>query len=1267
MKRKILTKTVSVLLAAIMLFGSLNLASVTTVFADETNKAETNAIAKAPVTTTATLMAEMATRSPIKKDRSAGAAGPYAVYVDGELRKTGQFSEVWNLAMDLAAYVKTDEEHSNEGRSKNVEFVLYYDMRYDASWFGEETMTISNRIFTIDLNGHLLHRTDKDGSVIKVTDNSILTIMDSNPTREILGYELEHKLWAPFLGTVLSEKPVTIKGGVISGGYYKTGDGGGIYADGQSTIYLLGGTIAGNKADVGSAVCLEGGSKLDMSRGTSQICYNYAAGTTSDGGAIFLRSDSSVVGGYVHHNLADDYGGGIRAKGGNITIKDVAVFANEAEDYGGGLYLERSWIDQIITVSGCRIIDNKTTSGGGGVYIYDLESVSMNDCIVEGNEANKDGAGICVSDWVNTDLAISGRMLVRNNYLRKKDKNGNWVKSDVKSNLYLESDNDLIVGDLTMDSEVWIRTEIKAEKFNGSGNPFLAQPTNASQLHFFADEPGYCVKYQDDPAKGNYRYMYLEKGTRADDALKLLQVFETKQQETPYKIASGDYEGKTMPLYKGYFEYETYMGIRSASPFYYSDGYFFEDPAVYNKHLATMSINLASAAYGRSTNDVGENTYANHFANVKQLFADIGCSDVNFFANDAYQIEPAYYGGADKLSTIGVAISQKDITLDGETYTLVPVAVRGFNYGLEWASNVTIGSEGEAKGFADAATQVYGHIQDYIANYGLSEELAAGKIKFWVVGYSRAGATANLTSKRLVDNFGVNGNQVYGYTFGTPMGGDPDAIDKELAHTGYGTYPTIHNTINELDFVSLVAPVEMGFIRYGVDHLIGSTGGKTGVTYDTSSTYYKQRMMMIKQLNAINPYLKFNDSWQEANLFPILSNFSILGINMIETDQGLFLGDEPNEECANMYEFLRWFFLRVQKDGLNVSDNSKIREAYATDRPLAGFDLLDTDMTVEEAVVALMRIAMSSEFTTDKINQLTDLGMSNFNALIGWVKSIQFYDPNASILQNYRPGSGWMADALIESVIMPIWRDIKKMVDVYNEVINDWCNRSEDEKANTIYRLMNSLLGDYNDKNSIWGLFEEEQRAVLKKALPVVLWFALNYASADYQEDVDDGMWGIGTFLNNMTSIVSNHYPEVAVAWVRSYDDYYTNDLQAYTLDTSAVTNEMPIGSYASTTKTLELSAKPGSSIFYSVDNGQTWEWYTKSVSLNETPTEDILCFSIYRGVKSEVNTISLDSWGGSIFGNGNIWFLIASIAVIVGFSIVGIELSRKKKKKVNE
>ena len=90
--------------------------------------------------------------------------------------------------------------------------------------------------------------------------------------------------------------------------------------------------------------------------------------------------------------------------------------------------------------------------------------------------------------------------------------------------------------------------------------------------------------------------------------------------------------------------------------------------------------------------------------------------------------------------------------------------------------------------------------------------------------------------------------------------------------------------------------------------------------------------------------------------------------------------------------------------------------------------------------------------------------------------------------------------------------------------------------------------------------------------------------------------------------------------------------------------------------------ARRGDNEFYSVDGGNTWKYYEKSVVLEESP-ESIQCFSIYRGVKSEVKNVSMNGWAGSILGNGNFWFLLIGSAFIVGFCVVGIEMSRKKKK----
>ena len=1284
MKKTILAKIISTALALMMLLSAVQLTVVTAFAAETDNNALTSEQKR--VALFKSIEKEMEERSTITKDRSAISANSQAaVYVDGKLYKEGDFSPMWKVAMDLAAYVNAPSINSNSGRYTTVEYVLNQDYRYTSANFDEGTMTVSNKYFTIDLNGHVLERSGSNGSVISVINGSVLTIMDSNPTAENGGYLGEYNIWHYAPG-----KSFKIKGGVICGGYLKTDDGGGLYVNDKSVVYLIGGTIAGNKADIGSGVYLGGGSTLDMSRGNSQICYNYSAGTASDGGAIFLRSDCTVIGGYVHHNLAEDYGGGIRAKGGNITISDVVVYANDAREYGGGLYIERSNTEQIVTVSGCRIIDNYAPDGGGGVYLWDLYRTNMVSCLVEENRSDENGAGICVSSFMGTDLAVSGEMVVRNNYeVVSKNKL-------VNSNLYLAGDDDLIVDSLSLGAEIWIKTGTGASDYNGINKTLLDQPTNTSHLFFFSDVDGYYVKYQDDPAKNNYRHLYLEKGTRVEDGVKTLKDYSIKMLPNPYKIESGAHKGTSVPLYKGYTEYDlmSTTDFVSASPFYYSDGYFFENPEVYNPHLATMSMNLTVSAFGRYTSLVGDNAYANHFANVKQLLSDIGCADSNFYASNDYLIKPTYYGEDGRLSTIGVAISQKKIELNGEACTLVPIAIRGAGYESEWSSNVSIGKTGEAKGFADAADQVYKQVQYYIENYGLTEELASGKIKFWVVGYSRAGATANLTSKRLVDSYGDKGNVIYGYTFEAPMGGIESAALDDVSHTGNGTYPTIHNTINEADFVTLVAPSEMGFIRYGVDHLIGSDR-KNGdpVSHNANSTYYEQRTKMIAQLNAINPYFKFNDSWEVADVNIILGNLPIFATDMI--DKGDQIWDDPNPECYDVAKFLPWFFKMVVGDGFMLSsktdvdpedpnktiivfDTTTAREKYSEFKPLATIagnnksddssefynrNLGYSDMSVEQAAAALVSIMMG-ELTDEQMNELVGAIMINAGILKDTHTTVHKWDTNLFEMLTEMTGFIGAPVTAVVSVFAPIIRDVSHIFDLYDELINDWDERSELEKAQSINWLMHSLLdGSTYNNTSIWDILTEEQGETLANALPVVIWFALNYASRDYNDtEYDDGMWGVGTFVNNASYIISNHYQEVTMAWVRSYDSYYTNDLQAYIIDSDAVIQKDVKGSYTAATGTLTLSGQDGASIFYSVDGGDSWSWYNGPVSIDKS-AKNVLCFSICRGVKSNIVEVSMNPWAGSILGNGNVWFLIIGAAIIVGASIVVIETNRKKKK----
>lgn len=1261
MKNRFLTRILSLTLSLLVLVSTIPLTAIVA-FAGGSSAEEEN---KNELPRIEAVEREMADRAPITKDRSEiKASSVAAVYVDDKLVYEGGFSPAWNTAMEYAPNISEESTPAEIKEMSTVEFVLNRDIHYDYTWFGEETMTVSGKKFTIDLNGHLLNRTDADGSVIIVTEYSVLTIMDSNPYTKNTG-TIENFFWRPS-----SDGKDVIMGGVITGGYYKSGNGGGLYVEEQSTVYMTGGTIAGNKADVGAAVYLDDGSILDMSRGNAQICYNYCAGTSTDGGAVFLCSDSMMIGGYVHHNLADDYGGGVRAKGDNILIMDVTIYANKAEEFGGGLYLERSGTGQVVTVTGCKIVGNYSGDCGGGVYVYDLYMAAMSDCTVEHNAAKIRGGGICIGDAIGSDLQISGKMTVRDNHISSQGKMASAIE---RSNLYIEGDDDLIVGTLTLDSEIWVRVGSDASDYNGVESPITAAQTDTSHLFFFSDDEDYSVHYQYDPHLENYRHLYLKSGARTDSSLKTLVDYETKKLQTPYKIETGNYAGTELPLYRGYYEYYlmTSKEFYSASPFYYSDGYFFEDPKTYNYHLATMSISMAVAAFGRPTEDVKGNAYANHFSNIKQLFAEIGCSDNDFFVNESFQIKPTFYGNEEQLSTIGVAISQKEISANGDTYILLPVAIRGGNYEAEWGSNLTIGAEGEAGGFADSADQVFGHVQDYIEDYGLSEELAAGKIKFWVVGYSRGGATANLTSKRLVDAYVESGNQVFGYTFESPQGGLPLTDEEKNDANDNGAYLTIHNILNENDFVTLVAPSEMGFIRYGVEHKIGADfENGDGISYEADSKYYQQRMKMVKQLYAINPYYNFDDGWEIADINIFLGAIGITDF----IDKGEQIWDDPNPECLNIYDFLRWFFQRIQADGLvlpldseNNEDFSGSRYGFAVDKPLANiegnrknelsyaeagssYNFAYSEMTVEEAFRSLLVLmfSMSDETQADLIN----IAMANALGIGTGLLDHLNRGPSWSNVSGF---NGYMA--FFASKISGLHSMITEAYDLYTGLLDDWDTNTDLENAQSINYVLSKLITP-----ELLALFDEETQEVILESLPVALWFALNFASRDYNEDVDDGMWAIGTFLNNMTVILTNHHQEVSVAWVRSYDDYYENDTQAFVIDLDQVSYRTPYGKYKVSEKEMTLNAEPGASIFYSTDLGETWELYTKPVTFEQKP-EEIWYFSIYRCAKSEVRTLSTNTFPASLIGEGNLVALTACVAIALLTAGIGIVVIRRKRR----
>ena len=255
--------------------------------------------------------------------------------------------------------------------------------------------------------------------------------------------------------------------------------------------------------------------------------------------------------------------------------------------------------------------------------------------------------------------------------------------------------------------------------------------------------------------------------------------------------------------------------------FKYSDGFFETDPKMYNPHMATTSAAMTKASVNYATNN---GNYKNAADCIKSVLKQEGFGDV--FISESYTKKPT-------ADSIACAIGKKQVKLTGEkTKTVVSVTVRSGSYEQEWASNVTLGKSGEAKGFAQAAKQVTGLIEDYIKNNELEADAAQGKVIFWVQGFSRGAAASNLTAKRLIDKY--ENSAVYAYCFAAPQGGVASEERKDRDYT------SIHNVVNIDDIVTYVAPTAMGFKRYGVDHFLNDE------TFDSTKlrtgNYYKNNI-----------------------------------------------------------------------------------------------------------------------------------------------------------------------------------------------------------------------------------------------------------------------------------------------------------------------------------------------------------------------------------------------------------------------------------------
>ena len=266
-------------------------------------------------------------------------------------------------------------------------------------------------------------------------------------------------------------------------------------------------------------------------------------------------------------------------------------------------------------------------------------------------------------------------------------------------------------------------------------------------------------------------------------------------------------------FYNGTFYYrpgtgEYLPGTDSVDYFVYSDDFFKYSGKEYNAHLATLSMSLAEASVSSTREPFTPEGYANKSRNAVAFLEDNGFSDIE--VNNDYRIKPT-------KDSMGVGCAHKTIREGDKDYTLLVIMPRNAGYEAEWGNNFVLGAEGDAAGFDASADKCLAFTKDYVASHGIS-----GDIKVWTMGYSRGAAAANLMAKKLIDApnewlgdaVTLDSDDLYAYTFGTPMAADSGNNPRDAKYAG------IFNSYENTEIASAMAPSAMGFERYGTDFMI---------------------------------------------------------------------------------------------------------------------------------------------------------------------------------------------------------------------------------------------------------------------------------------------------------------------------------------------------------------------------------------------------------------------------------------------------------------
>ena len=224
----------------------------------------------------------------------------------------------------------------------------------------------------------------------------------------------------------------------------------------------------------------------------------------------------------------------------------------------------------------------------------------------------------------------------------------------------------------------------------------------------------------------------------------------------------------------------------------FNRSWFRNDARVYNHDLAKLSLGLATSAF-RPESPLSKKSQPADY-NLRSFLDQAGFNDLR---SDDYDKDPSKY-------TVSTVMGHQTIGDGEDSFELIVIGICGQGYADEWESNLSVGTGKNPTGFSSAAHLVYDRVFGYI-----SENHLKGKMKVWLSGFSRAAAVSNITASLLSDSDTFSQENVFAYTFATPM---------TVRDTEPKLYENIFNVCGKMDPVTNIPFADWGYSRYGITY-----------------------------------------------------------------------------------------------------------------------------------------------------------------------------------------------------------------------------------------------------------------------------------------------------------------------------------------------------------------------------------------------------------------------------------------------------------------